>query len=149
MNLDGETTLKDKYALLKDFEERKLVLINGMVECDLPNDNLEQWDGYFSLNNSQIKHSPANIKNLVLRGSQLRNTEFVIGVVVYTGKDTKIMKNLKQPKHKVSKIMKIMNRMLYSLFVLQLVIILLFSGLNVYWSDNYLAKNFYLEDVNF
>ena len=43
--------------------------------------------------------------------------------------------------------MKIMNRMLYSLFVLQFFIVMLFAGLNVYWSENYLTKNFYLEDV--
>jgi len=43
--------------------------------------------------------------------------------------------------------MKIMNRMLYSLFVLQFFIVMLFAGLNLYWSENNLAKNFYLEDV--
>lgn len=41
MNLDGETSLKDKHAFLKDFSERKLPLINGMIRCDKPNENLE------------------------------------------------------------------------------------------------------------
>lgn len=32
-------------------------------------------------------------KNLLLRGSQLRNTEWVVGLVVYTGMETKVMMN--------------------------------------------------------
>jgi len=30
-------------------------------------------------------------KQLLLRESQLKNTDYIVGVVVYTGKDTKVM----------------------------------------------------------
>lgn len=43
-------------------------------------------------------------KNLLLRGSKLKNTEWVVGIVVYTGNDTKIMKNAEPSKPKLSKI---------------------------------------------
>lgn len=46
----------------------------------------------------------------------MRNTHYGIGIVTYTGMNTKIMKNLKKPPHKVSNIMKLMNKMLYSVF---------------------------------
>jgi magnesium-transporting ATPase (P-type) len=56
------------------------------------------------------------IRNTFLRGCFLRNTDYIIGLVVYTGMETKIMKNLKKPLHKVSNIMRLMNNMLYSVF---------------------------------
>ena len=36
---------------------------------------------------------PAGPENLLLRGSTLRNTGWVWGLCVYTGKDSKIMQN--------------------------------------------------------
>ena len=38
----------------------------------------------------------------LLRGSMLRNTEWAVGVVVYTGHETKIMKNSSNAKPKKS-----------------------------------------------
>lgn len=32
-------------------------------------------------------------KQLLYRGAKLRNTELIYGLVIYTGKNTKIMKN--------------------------------------------------------
>lgn len=84
-----------------------------------------------------FKSHPTCIKNTFLRGCFLRNTDFIIGLVVYTGMDTKIMKNLKKPLHKVSNIMRLMNKMLYSVFAFQLILISLFAGLDIKWiKDN-------------
>ena len=43
-------------------------------------------------------------ENFLLRGSSLRNTDWVVGVVVYTGHDTKIMRNSATSRYKLSTI---------------------------------------------
>jgi len=45
----------------------------------------------------------------LLRGTTLRNTDYIYGIPVYTGNDTKIMKNHRHNEAKVSNVMKIMN----------------------------------------
>lgn len=46
----------------------------------------------------------------------MRNIECAVGMVVYTGKESKIMMNAKDPPKKVSNLMKMMNKMLYTVF---------------------------------
>ncbi len=53
---------------------------------------------------------------------------------MYTGHDTKIFRNTKSPPHKVSNVMKQMNSMLLQVFILQLIIVFLSTGLNYYWA---------------
>lgn len=52
-----------------------------------------------------------------MRGCKLRNTDYVLGFVVYTGIETKVMMNQRKPKPKVSNVMRMMNTMLYSVFM--------------------------------
>lgn len=72
----------------------------------------------------------------------MRNTKYAYGIVVYTGMQTKILKNLKKPPHKVSNVMKKMNQMLYTVFAFQVFLILLFAGLNYKWAQ----ENFEIHD---
>jgi len=50
-----------------------------------------------------------NAKNLVLRGARLKNCKWIYGLVVYTGQDTKIMKNSDEARTKSSKVERDMN----------------------------------------
>ena len=45
---------------------------------------------------------PITPHEVVLRGSSLRNTDRVIGVIIYTGQDTKVMMNATDPPSKRS-----------------------------------------------
>jgi len=47
----------------------------------------------------------------------LRNTDYILGFAVNTGKETKIMMNQKKAKTKISNVMRLMNTMLYSVFM--------------------------------
>ncbi|TVY41778.1 Phospholipid-transporting ATPase [Lachnellula subtilissima] len=104
-NLDGETNLKVRHALRSgqkikhahDCERTEFV-----IESEPPQANLYQysaaarWTQYDdkipdSLGRSMIE--PISINNMLLRGCNLRNTDWVLGVVIFTGFDTKIMMN--------------------------------------------------------
>ena len=47
MNLDGETNLKDKKCFSKDTLSsiKDCAEMTGEVQCDAPNESLEDWDG--------------------------------------------------------------------------------------------------------
>ncbi|CAG8455671.1 8932_t:CDS:2 [Paraglomus occultum] len=65
------------------------------------------------------KSVPVNINNLLLRAHVIRNTEWVIAMVVYTGVETKIMLNSGETPSKRSRIEKEMNKeVIFNFFVL-------------------------------
>ena len=45
-----------------------------------------------------------NAEYVLLRGMSLRNTEYIHGVVVFTGHDTKVMQNSTSAKYKFSRL---------------------------------------------
>ena len=63
--------------------------LHGHVEMEHPNKLIEMFSGVCDF----ATYGRENIqsKNVLLRGSVLRNTEFVVGIVLNTGHDTKIM----------------------------------------------------------
>lgn len=75
---------------------------NGQVYCESPNDRIYKFDGNMrSLN--LPKEVSLSADNILLRGSSLRNTEYIYGVVVFTGHDTKIMLNSTSARNKFSR----------------------------------------------
>ena len=94
-NLDGETNLKHK-SCLKELQQiiadpQSSAALRGTIICESPNDQLYKFEGTFTTPNSDTYSLDHN--NLMLRGTSLKNTEWVYGLVVYTGHDTRIMKN--------------------------------------------------------
>lgn len=108
MNLDGESNLKTRYARQ---ETNKLVLegtkIYGVVRCEQPNRNIYEFMANMELKGQRFSLSQSNI---ILRGCQLKNTEWAIGVVVYAGQDTKAMLNSAMSPSKRSRLETYMNR---------------------------------------
>lgn len=56
----------------------------------------------------EVKH-PINLETTLLRGCVLRNTAWVIGIVIFTGEDTKIVLNSGGTPSKRSKVERQMN----------------------------------------
>ena len=81
---------------------------------------------------------------MVLRGCTIKNTNYIIGLVIYTGNKSKIMMNSKKPPRKVSNLMIMMNRMLYTVFAFQIGIISIFASLSLSWTSDNAANHSYL-----
>lgn len=104
MNLDGETNLKirsvaksTKHLLSADEILEKYRI---HIECDAPGKDLFYFDGVLKLEKAIPDGTDAStvdtsltMDNLILRGSDSRNSEWTIGLVIYTGKETKIAMN--------------------------------------------------------
>ncbi|CAB4486337.1 phospholipid-translocating P-type ATPase [Rhizophagus irregularis] len=99
--LDGETNLKIRHcvsstASLKS--ENDCERASFYVESEPPHSNLYSYTGVLrwpdqpGIENDQ-KIEPVSINNVLLRGCVIRNTEYAIGLVIFTGVDTKIMLN--------------------------------------------------------
>ena len=74
---------------------------------------------------------------MLLRGCYLRNIEYCVGLVIYVGAESKIMKNAKELPKKVSAIMKTMDYLLYSVWAFQLALISTYSGISVWWTNGH------------
>ncbi|XP_021891920.1 phospholipid-transporting ATPase 1-like [Carica papaya] len=108
MNLDGESNLKTRYAR----QETACVVfegstVSGLIRCEQPNRNIYEFTANMEFKGQQFSLSQSNI---VLRGCQLKNTDWIIGVVVYAGQETKAMLNSAASPTKRSKLETYMNR---------------------------------------
>ncbi|XP_030058256.1 phospholipid-transporting ATPase IB [Microcaecilia unicolor] len=144
-NLDGETNLKIRQGLpvtssLQSAEN--LMKIKGRIECEAPNRHLYDFTGNLHLESSGPV--PVGPDQILLRGAQLRNTQWVIGVVVYTGHDTKLMQNSTKAPLKRSNVEKVTNVQILVLFGMLLVMALVSSVGAFLWNRTHGQVNWYL-----
>lgn len=68
--------------------------IKGMLKYNQPNMELRQFSARLKLE-SYPRANDISLENFINRGSSLKNTKFIYGLVVYTGMECKIMQVLK------------------------------------------------------
>ncbi|MEE6472636.1 hypothetical protein FKM82_009672, partial [Ascaphus truei] len=144
-NLDGETNLKIRQGLpatsnLQSQED--LMKMAGRIECEGPNRHLYDFTGNLHLDsNSPVAIGPDQI---LLRGAQLRNTQWVMGIIVFTGHDTKLMQNSTKAPLKRSNVEKVTNIQILVLFCILLVMAFVSSVGAFLWNRTYDESNWYL-----
>ncbi|SGZ57242.1 CIC11C00000002623 [Sungouiella intermedia] len=156
-NLDGETNLKTKTTLacggssnLKHSTD--LGNTKFWIECDAPNTHLysfrgtihyENYDEYGQLVNADEREAITS-DNILLRGCTLRNTKWAIGVVVYTGSETKIVLNSGITPEKMSKISRELNLSVVINFVV-LFVLCFVSGLinGLFYNDSETSRVYF------
>ncbi|CAK9258113.1 unnamed protein product [Sphagnum jensenii] len=122
LNLDGESNLKSRYARQETADKHpESGPISGSLTCELPNRNIYEFTAYMELNGEQFPLGPNNI---ILRGCEVKNTSWVVGVVVYAGRETKAMLNSSGAQSKRSRLEQYMNRETGWLIVFLIVICL-------------------------
>ncbi|XP_068451591.1 phospholipid-transporting ATPase VD [Clinocottus analis] len=109
-NLDGETNLKQR-QVVSDLPlqggEFTAESFHCLIECENPNNDLSRFRGYME-HPSGVRVGLHN-SNLLLRSCTIRNTETVVGIVVYAGHETKAMMNNSGPRYKRSQLEKHLN----------------------------------------
>ena len=99
-SLDGETTLKQRESVI--FKKRHLTKNNIIgeileeenninIRVKNPSIALYENDGSIIVNNKEIFF---NSKNVLLRDSILKNVDYVYGIAIYIGKETKALMNM-------------------------------------------------------
>uniref|UniRef100_A0A2K6GCR0 Phospholipid-transporting ATPase IB n=1 Tax=Propithecus coquereli TaxID=379532 RepID=A0A2K6GCR0_PROCO len=147
-NLDGETNLKIRQGNhTAEMQTREVLMkLSGTVECEGPNRHLYDFTGNLHLDGkSPVSLGPDQI---LLRGTQLRNTQWVFGIVVYTGHDTKLMQNSTKAPLKRSNVEKVTNVQILVLFGILLVMALVSSVGALYWNGSQGGKNWYIKKMN-
>jgi len=135
-NLDGETNLKirtvNKHLNQTYRTDKEINTLKGSVVCEKPNNAIYKFEGYVDIASSEEK-IPQSIENFMLRGCIIRNSEYVIGSVVFTGMETKIMQNTAEPRYKFSNLELLNNKAIIIVFILQFVLALSGAIVSMIW----------------
>ncbi|OQR97796.1 phospholipid-transporting ATPase [Achlya hypogyna] len=149
-SLDGETNLKLRQALpatmgaMRDAQD--IDKMKGTVSCETPNPFINKFAGNIDVwvAGQSFPTEPLSIKNVLLRGCTLRNTDWVYGLVLNTGSDTKIMQSASAPPNKWSDVMLTLNKMIGILCVGLLVLCAIAATVFVTWQNEIAKEAWYL-----
>ncbi|KAL5287332.1 ATP8A1 family protein [Megaselia abdita] len=144
-NLDGETNLKIRQgvsATARLLEKSDLLNFKGVVECELPNRHLYEFNGVLK---EEGKAGVAlGADQILQRGAVLRNTSWIFGIVVYTGHDTKLMRNSTSAPLKRSTVDRLTNTQILMLFMILLVLCVTSAVFNEFWTRSHFETDWYL-----
>ncbi|CCD27045.1 aminophospholipid-translocating P4-type ATPase DNF2 NDAI_0J01530 [Naumovozyma dairenensis CBS 421] len=149
-NLDGESNLKVRQSLncTSDIRSsRDIVRSRFWVESEGPHANLYTYQGnlkWIDSSDQSMHNEPIGINNLLLRGCTLRNTKWAMGMVIFTGNDTKTMLNSGITPTKKSRISRELNFSVLLNFVLLFFLCLIAGIVNgVYYKKSPRSRDFF------
>ena len=131
--LDGETDWKLRKApdITQKMEEIDLINLEAKIECGAPSKLIYNFEGIFKLKNGQ--REPLNLENTMWASTVLASQK-IIGIVIYTGKESRVKMNSSSPKLKIGILdeeLNITNIYLFCfMFILSLIITIL-KGINL------------------
>ncbi|KAK9839881.1 hypothetical protein WJX81_008363 [Elliptochloris bilobata] len=154
-NLDGESNLKIRRPLdLKGgvvgsaAEAHALV---GVLRCEPPNPNLHYFAGRFTYRapGGSVAAVPVDMNGMLLRGTTLKNSGRIVGMVVYTGSESRIQMNAAPPPRKRGAFDTFLNVQITVVLAIQLVLCLACSLASLHWRQAQGFKRYHLALTNF
>ncbi|KAK1281312.1 Phospholipid-transporting ATPase 1 [Acorus gramineus] len=145
INLDGESNLKTRYAkqeTMKAMDPERPRLSGSTIKCEKPNRNIYGFYANMEIDGKRVSLGPSNI---ILRGCELKNTSWAIGVAVYCGRETKVMLNSSGAPSKRSRLEVHMNREIILLSLFLVFLCSLVSILAGVWLGNHRDELNYLQ----
>lgn len=108
--LDGETNLKRRFPFrqTEKLQHEGFARLRGTIYCSTPSFHLDEFSGAVELDG---KRMPVDESNLVVRGTMLRNTSWIVCLVCYSGFKTKLALNSSTPPFKYSALNKMVDKM--------------------------------------
>ena len=160
-NLDGETNLKIRRAPAETSWMRHAAdcgNLSGTIKVEQNTVNLYTFNGVLVLPAASALNTapkiatshpgeggriqvPININNVLLRGCVLRNTEHVIGIVAFTGCETKLMLNLGDTPSKRTKIERQMNPQVWINFLILFLMCITTAIASFVWSKMHVSDD--------
>jgi len=91
---------------------------------------------------------PLTKDNLLLKGASLRNTDWVYGITIYTGHDTKLMKNMKPRKTKNGYVEMRLNVLLGGLLIIHQLLSILFTVMSSVYQNAIVMNSWYIFPIS-
>ncbi|RIB08829.1 hypothetical protein C2G38_2251772 [Gigaspora rosea] len=148
--LDGETNLKQKQAL-KDTNNtvvspEALANFQAMVCTENPNQDLYNFDGSIELPDGKI--CALSNDQILLRGTILRNTPEIYGLVIFTGEETKLRMNAsKNIRTKAPTIQHLVNKVVIIIFVFVIFLSIFCTTMSEIWNKRFWKNAWYIVGI--
>lgn len=146
MALDGETNLKSKqvtHALEGCDTIENISKCAARFVLENPNPDLFNFDGRVTVGEKTV---PLTLNEVIYRGSVLRNTSSILGLVINTGEECKIrMNSNRHPKAKRPALERMVNKIVVTLATYVVVLSVGVSMGYVKWQDETEDKSWYLD----
>ena len=114
-----------------------------MGECvsEQPNTELYQYTGKVTICGETFA---LNANQLLLKGAVLKNTDWVLAFVLYTGRETKLMMNSQQARFKSSRVEQRLNKIVVYNVLAQVILCIAVSIIGSFWYRQYDNEATYL-----
>ncbi|CAK4652633.1 unnamed protein product [Aphanomyces euteiches] len=133
-NLDGESSLKTRSACIATAETTNVLTFSVprfTIACNPPDVDMYTFTGVLKM--QEGGDFALDEQQFVPRGASLEHTKWVDIVVVYTGHETKVMKNAKAPHHKWSHVDGMVHRAVILLFLVQVALCAIGAAYHIHW----------------